>query len=262
MKFIGSLAAIFIASSALIAQTGTTFDSHDISGNWDRSSRSGVFNVVPPAGRGQQQPAVEAPFTPEGKAKFDEAKPGHGPRATNGPEWNDPIGKCEPLGLVRHLNLEVGAPHSTMEIVQIKDRVLQFFEYRHDWREIWTDGRSLPTLKDVDPGWNGYSIGKWEGNIFVVQTMGLDDRSWLDNLGYPHSEEARLEERYRRVDADTLELTETIVDPAMYTKPLVSDRKLFKLNRAKATKWRPQIYCVPSEEFTLYEQIRYGGLNK
>ena len=168
----------------------------------------------------------------------------------------------EPLGLVRHLNLEVGAPHSTLEIVQIKDRVLQFFEYRHDWREIWTDGRNLPTLKDVDPGWNGYSVGKWEGNTFVVETMGLDDRSWLDNLGYPHSEEAQLEERYRRVDADTLELTETVTDPAMYTKPLVSDRKLYKLNRAKATKWRPQIYCVPSEEFTLYEKIRYGGLNK
>jgi hypothetical protein len=263
MNMMRSIAALLIGSSALMAQSGAVFDPRDISGNWDRSSRSGVFGVVPAGARGQQpQSAPEAPFTGEGKTRYDENKPGHGPKATNGPEWNDPIGKCEPLGLVRHLNTEVGVPHSALEIVQLPGRVIQFFEYRHDWREIWADGRTLPTLKEVDPSWNGYSVGRWEGDTFVVETVGLDERSWIDNLGYPHSEDARLEERYRRVDADTLELTETITDPVTYTRTLVSDRKLFKLNRTKAAKWRPQIYCVPSEEFTLYELIRYGGVSK
>lgn len=269
MRNIGRMIFVFMmtfafASSLTLAQTPQPkVDPHDLSGNWDRSSRSGAFGVVPTRGRGQPaQPAVEAPFTTDGKARYDENKPGHGPKATNGPEWNDPIGKCEPLGLIRHLETEVAAPHSTFEIVQMPDRILQLFEYRHDWREIWLDGRKLPTLKDVDPAWNGYSVGHWEGDTLVVETMGLDERSWLDNLGYPHSEDAHLEERYRRVDADTLELVMTLNDPATYTRPLVSNKKLFKLNQKKPEEWRPQIYCVPSEEFSLYENIRYGGVSK
>ena len=67
----------------------------------------------------------------------------------------------------------------------------------------------------------------------------------MDKFGYPHSEEMRLEERYRRVDAETLELVMTITDPVVYAKPWSSDTKRMKLNREKAKRWDEQIYCVP-----------------
>jgi hypothetical protein len=136
--------------------------------------------------------------------------------------------------------------------------LLQFFEYRHDWREIWIDGRELPALEDTYPKWNGFSVGRWEDDTLVVESVGFDDRSWLDKLGYPHSEEMRLEERYRRVDADSLELTMTVTDPSVYSKPFHSDRKLFELNRDKAGAWDEQIYCIPAEEMSYQDLHKFS----
>ena len=81
------------------------------------------------------------------------------------------------------------------------------------------DGRTLPALEDTYPKWNGYSVGRREGDTLVVDSVGFDERTWLDKFGYPHSEEMRLEERYRRIDANTLELTMTVFDPVAYTEP-------------------------------------------
>ena len=90
-----------------------------------------------------------------------------------------------------------------------------------------------------------------------MDSVGFDDRTWLDKFGYAHSDEMRLQERYRRVDADTLELTMTITDPQYYTKPWESDRKIFKLNALQFEKpWDEQIYCVPSEENKFNRLIR------
>jgi hypothetical protein len=102
------------------------------------------------------------------------------------------------------------------------------FEYRHDWREIWLDGRALPAGDALYPKWNGFSVGRFEGDELVVDSVGFDSRSWLDKLGYPHSENMRVEERYRRVDADTLELAITITDPEYYSEPWRSDVKRFR----------------------------------
>jgi hypothetical protein len=126
------------------------------------------------------------------------------------------------------------------------------FQFNRAWREIWTDGRQLP--KDVggnsanaaDPRWYGYSVGRWEGDFtFVVDTVGSDERSWLDNAGHPHSIDLHVQERYKRVNHNTLEVTITIDDPKTYTKPFV-------ITNAKFT-WIPQQdfeeqFCVPSEE--------------
>jgi hypothetical protein len=108
----------------------------------------------------------------------------------------------------------------------------------------------------VEPTWNGTSVGKWEGDVFVVDSMGFDDRTWLDKFGYPHSENMKLQERYRRIDADTLELTMTITDPEMYTRPWVSDTKLFRLDRAKSSRWDEQIYCVPHRRIQIQSAVR------
>jgi hypothetical protein len=200
----------------------------------------------------------EAPFTPAGRARYDANKPGYGPRRST--DRNDPLGRCEPLGLVRHLSAEIIEPHATFEIVQTSGRILQFFEYRHDWREIWMDGRTLPAMNGLQPKWNGYSVGRFDGDTLIVESLGFDDRSWVDKFGYPHSEEMRLEERYRRVNPDTLELVMTITDPVTYSRPWTSDTKRFRLNRDKARGWDEQIYCVPSEEFPFQQLIQSGNV--
>ena len=165
------------------------------------------------------------------------------------------MGTCDPLGIPRLLNTEVITPHQTMEIVQIPGRMLQFFEWHHDWREVFID-RQLPAADTVEPTWNGTSVGKWDGDVFVVDSIGFDDRTWLDKFGHPHSENMKLQERYRRVDADTLELTMTLTDPEMYARPWVSDTKLFRLDRAKSSRWDEQIYCVPTEEYKFNQRVR------
>jgi hypothetical protein len=251
--------AVLACGSAVADGTAPqAFDPRDLSGHWDRTSPIVSFGNVP-TGAARENPGVqEAPFTPEGRAMYEVNRPGYGPRRST--QRNDPLGRCEPLGLVRHLTAEIIEPHNTFEIVQTPGRILQFFEYRHDWREIWMDGRALPALTDVDPKWNGFSVGRFEGDVLVVQSVGFDERSWVDKFGYPHSEQMRLEERYRRVDAATLELVITLTDPVVYTRPWISDTKRFRLNRDKARGWDEQIYCVPSEEFPFQRLIQSGNV--
>jgi hypothetical protein len=101
--------------------------------------------------------------------------------------------------------------------------MLYMFEKR--WRVIWTDGRQLP--REPDPRWYGYSVGRWENDTtFVVESVGMDDRTWVDNSGYPHSTSLRVTERYQRISQNTLELTVTIDDPLVYTKPWLARNKL------------------------------------
>ena len=231
------------------------FDPRDFSGHWHRESPLVTFGHVPTV---EDTTIADAPFTQEGKVRFDANMPGYGPRRKL--ERNDPLGRCEPMGLVRNLVAEITEPHPTWQFVQTPSRIIQFFEYRHDWREIWMDGRSLPTPDEVYPKWNGYSVGRFEGDTLVVESAGLDDRSWIDKFGYPQSEQIRVLERYRRVDPTTLELTITITDPLTYTRPWESDRKVFRLDREKASRWDEQIYCVPAEEFAYQELIESGNV--
>jgi hypothetical protein len=255
-------ALVAVASACVVALTGISarqgFNARDFAGHWDRTSAIQSFGNVPSGGPRESPGVKEAPFTAEGRKRYDANKPGYGPRRST--QRNDPLGRCEPLGLVRHLNAEIIDPHNTWEIAQMPGRIVQFFEYRHDWREIWMDGRTLPALADADPKWNGYSVGRFEGDILVVDSLGFDERSWVDKFGYPHSDQMRLEERYRRTSADTLELIMTITDPVIYTAPWVSDTKQFRINRPKATRWGEQIYCVPSEEFPFQRLIQSGNV--
>src|SRR5437016_12011684 len=87
-----------------------------------------------------------------------------------------------------------------------------------------------------DPRWYGYSVGRWEDDYtFVVDTVGSDERSWLDIAGHPHSIDLRVQERYRRVDHNNLELAITIDDPKTYTKPFVISNAKFR--------WIPRRRC-------------------
>ena len=85
--------------------------------------------------------------------------------------------------------------------------------------QIFLDGRKHP--EDPDPTWYGHSIGTWEGDTLVIDTVGFNDRFWFDFAGHPHTEKLHTIERYRRPDFNTLEYDITIDDPGAYTKPFV-----------------------------------------
>jgi hypothetical protein len=131
-------------------------------------------------------------------------------RAANRP--NDPMTRCLPPGIVR---LDVFPLFR--KVVQVPGLIVMLNEQNASYRQIFTDGR--PLLVDPDPTWNGYSSGKWEGDILVVQTNGFRDGLWLDTGGSPLTEAARITERFRRVNYGTLEIELTIDDPKAYTKP-------------------------------------------
>ena len=104
-----------------------------------------------------------------------------------------------------------------MEIMQTPGRVVMLYEYDHFVREIYTDGRQHP--KDLNSTWMGDSIGKWEGDTLVVDSVGFNDKTWLDNDGHPHTDELHVVERVHRTSHDTLTIDVTIDDPKAYTKP-------------------------------------------
>ena len=112
------------------------------------------------------------------------------------------------------------------EIVQARDRVIMIFEYQSLIRQIFTDGRGHP--KDLEPTYMGNAIGKFEGDTLVIDTVGFNDKTWLDPMGLPHSDAMHVIERLRRVDHDTLVDEYTIEDPKAYKKSWTAQRT-FKL---------------------------------
>jgi hypothetical protein len=95
--------------------------------------------------------------------------------------------------------------------------VLLYEEFNH-YRQIFTDGRSFPE-KDLQPAWFGYSVGRWDGDTFVVESRGFNDQTWLDDSGHPHTEAMKTTERFHRTDFGHMDLKVTIDDPKAYTKP-------------------------------------------
>ena len=98
----------------------------------------------------------------------------------------------------------------------------------------------------------GSSIGKWEGDTFVVDTIGFNDKTWVDRLGHPHSEELHLVERFRRVDASTMEIDMTIEDPKAYSKPWTVQLRY----TLRPPEWRIlELVCEDDATFTDFEKI-------
>ena len=109
------------------------------------------------------------------------------------------------------------------------------YESYNHYRQIFTDGRPFPL--DPQPTWLGYSVGKWDGDTMVVDSMGFNDRTWLDDGGHPHSEELHVIERYRRRDFGHMDLQLTIVDLKAYTKPWSVNMKLELLPDTELLEW-------------------------
>ena len=183
----------------------------DLTGTWD----AGGAGLAP---RG----SPTAPLTAWGEKKVGTHRAGDGPRSAPIDQINDPLSTmCDPAGFPRLLLFEL----RPFQVAHTPNQVLMMYMFEKRFRTIWTDGRTLP--KDPDPRWYGYSVGRWEDDYtFVVDTIGMDEKTWLDNAGNPHSNDMRVEERYRRVNMGTVELTVTINDATAYTKPWVARNKL------------------------------------
>ena len=202
-------------------------------------------NVPPGTGKSAINQATRPPLTPWGQARLDAARPLLGPRAIPGQE-NSPSLKCDPDGPPKLLNHP-----NPFEIVSIPGRVFMFFEEQHIWRTVWADGRPIP--KDPDPSYLGYAVSHWEGDTWVVDTVGFNDKQWADPYGSPRSEEMHVTERYRRLNHDTLEQQVTINDPKSYTKVWVSPPKLYKPERGwEIAEW----FCIPDENKPYDDTIR------
>jgi hypothetical protein len=250
-KITNALAIVILCAMTAAAQNGQRgaqapdtrpFDSHDLSGIWQGNQY--VFNA-----------RTEPTFTAEGKRRFDANKPSYGPRAVPPAIGNDYVGACNALGLIRLLLYDP----SPIEIIQIPNRVLMHFEWTWDRREVWTDSRKLPNVDDYLPRFNGYSVGKWDGDTFIVDTVGMDDRTWVDHFGYPLSEQARLQERWHRTSYGTLELRITLTDPLLYAMPWESAPVTFRMLQQKDSTlggWYGLLEdrCVPLEEVDQYNK--------
>jgi hypothetical protein len=173
-------------------------------GAWNPRVIANLAGVGDPA-RSPVERLVDVPFQPWARAVYEE-------RQTNLQQY-DPESRCLPPGIPRLM-----ATPFPFQIFQQADRVLFVFEGgAHVWRTIFTDGR--PHQKDPNPSFLGDSIGLWDGDTLVVDVVGFNEATWLDQAGHPHSEALHIVERFTRKDEATLHYEVTIDDPHAYTKP-------------------------------------------
>jgi hypothetical protein len=190
------------------------------------------------------------PMTPAGQALF-EARYSYRDAASGDDVGvaNDPFITCDPLGFPRNLLAHAVSSRGRFIVGTAPDRILIAYEQQRVWREIWMDGRALPEQVDVrgapESRLYGYSVGRWEGDhTLVIETTGLDERPWLDEVGHPRSSEARIEERYTRLDEYNVELTVTIDDPKFYTQPWTWMTANFYWVQGQEF---AETFCIPSE---------------
>jgi hypothetical protein len=213
-----ALAIVITGSSLTFAQTkpqsevapaASADQSHDLSGVWMRNA--------PPA-TGLEYWVYEfskedPPMTPWGEAQFKAARSSFGDHPYPLNEVNDPLyHNCAPPGVPR-----IYLHPTPVQIVAAPGELIMLFEYDFIRRQIFIDGR--PHDKTFGPMWMGDSIGHWEGDTLVVDTVNFNTKTWLDRMGHPHSDALHVIERFRRPDHEHLALDITIDDPKAYSKP-------------------------------------------
>jgi hypothetical protein len=161
---------------------------------------SGLWSI---AGLGSATNITDVEMLPAAKAIFQKRQETYGA--------DDSASNCLPEGPRSGL-----AGLDPLRIVQTPNMVVVLYE-TGTFRVIYTDGRPLP--KDLNPTWMGYSVGRWDGDTFVVDTVGFNDKTWLDFAGHPHSEALRVTERFRRTNFGHMDLEMRFDDPKTYVKP-------------------------------------------
>lgn len=204
---------------------------HDVSGSW-------AGNLVP-----TRLPVP--PLTPLGQKL---AAQNHSEFDVGTGNDNDPGNTCDPLGVPRAL--EGSGSLAGITFATLPDRIAILHEYQRIWRYAWIDGKhELPKKIDTKGGvasrWYGYSVAHWNGDdTLVIDTTGINDSTWLDKNGHPHTVNAVVEEQFTRPDHNHLNMIVNIDDPAIYTKPFALTKNNYR--------WIPdqeeeEQICVPSE---------------
>ncbi|HXP83652.1 MAG TPA: hypothetical protein VN841_02975 [Bryobacteraceae bacterium] len=176
---------------------GDGFEKLDVPGNETTSISKYLFNIL-----ADYRPEEE-PLRPEAAKLLQEHAAGLGKDA--------PSTHCLPGGV----------PWATFippfKMIQAPREIVMLHEDNNPPRQIYTDGRKPPAQIDL-PSWVGYSVGNWQGDTLVVDTVGFNDRGWLDGFGHPRSEDLHIVERFTRHDFGHMDIAITIDDPKMYTK--------------------------------------------
>jgi hypothetical protein len=193
--------------SAAADSAGAAFDPKDFSGTWDRYSRDpGAPDNIPVSTR-IPDPPLKPQFVEAWKAerkKFADATAAGEPIATG-------YTHCQPDGMPAMMMAMF-----PMEVLQTKTQTTIIQEAYNQVRRIYLND-TLPPIDDAEPGFWGHSVGKWEGNDFVVETIGI--KPYVQYMNTPHSANMRIHERMRRIDADHFEDEVTVVDPEYLTGP-------------------------------------------
>jgi hypothetical protein len=165
-----------------------------------------------PPGNGAQNPGdrERPPYNAEWEAKYKKALD-----RTLAGFYTDPITNCVPHGMPRLMG---GIP-GPLEFVDTPEQTWIIWEWGSQLRRIFTDGRPHLAEDERYPIWNGDSIGHWEGDTLVADTISMRDDTVYDRTGAPHSDQVRMVERIRLLDANTLENDMVITDPVAFTKP-------------------------------------------
>jgi len=181
---------------------------HDLTGVWNmhatpaqRKYTNSTYTAEPPE------------MTPWGTEKYMATKPSNGPRTHSLKETDDPVLKqCLPPGTPR-----IYLQPFPFQIVQTPKEILMIYEYDHTVRQIFIDGRKHPD--DLLATYMGHSIGQWDGDTLVVDTLGFNEKTWLDRDGHPHSDQLHVIERFRRTDHDNMQIDITMEDAKALAKP-------------------------------------------
>jgi hypothetical protein len=174
----------------------------DLNGVWDIPYTNDMGRGVPGG----------LPFTPLGADDFKNYDPAK----------FDYTGHCLPAGLTRLVNTPM-----PMEIVQTPKKTVFLFEGFSSYIVVPTDGRKH--TKDPDPTWYGESIGWYEGDTLVVDSIGFNEKTRLDTIGHGHSDQLHVIQRFTRIDAKTMSFEITVEDPKMYSKPF-TNKRTFRMN--------------------------------
>jgi hypothetical protein len=181
-------------------------------------------------------------LTPWGQARFDAAKPQRGPRGVAVAETDDLVYQCYPPGTPR-----IYLHPFPMEIIQTPGRVQMVFEYDHLIRQIYTDGRDHRT--DLAASWMGDSIGHWEGKTLVVETNNFNDRTWIDRIAVPHSDQMRLVERIYVNAKGELQIDMRVEDRIALAQPWEFSRYYTK------TDWTiEELVCEDNATYSSFEE--------
>jgi hypothetical protein len=209
----------------------------DFSGLWQRDSRIAAFAGPGGAALSPYYPDVTADLKPE-DVPFQSWAREEFQRRRERLSIDDPAARCKPYGVPA-----INTYPAPFKILHAERLIAILYEVNTTYRQIFIDGRKHPP--DPQPTWMGYSVGRWEGDVLIVETIGFNGRGWLDRFGHPYTEALRVTERFRRPDVGHLQIHVTIDDPKAYTKPFTFTQRQELLVDSELL----EHFCTDNEKF-------------